>query len=238
MAEQPTSTLDVLKRELGRLKNFTDEIGRAKDSASESRDAADAAIRAAEAVHGQQKALLADLQREHKKSIDGQSELLRQNSKQWAEALDKQLQLALREYGKQTNELEKAIEALRKNGQSQGDVLTGLSDRLQVITASLTAFRDAMNAARFSDRLESIDAQQQRIHQSTEQKQTTTLERLTTLDQALARQQQYHSQRHEQLQELIAGLQQQITSLTTRSTILQVIALLGIAASLAVAILK
>lgn len=238
MAEQPTSTLDVLKRELGRLRDFTDEIGRAKDSASHSQEAANAAIRAAETVHEQQKALLADLQREHQKSIEGQSELLRKNSQQWVQSLDEQLQVALLEYGKQTTVLEQAIETLRANGQKQGDVLTGLSDRLQVITASLTAFRDAMNAARFADRLESIDAQQHEIQQSTALKQTTTLERLTALDQALGQQQQLHTQRYDQLQELVSGVQQQVASLTTRSTILQGLALAGVAALLILNLLK
>ncbi|MBH8557917.1 hypothetical protein [Hymenobacter negativus] len=163
MSDKPTSSLEILKRELSRLVSFTDTIGTAKASVLESQQAAEAAIQAAEAVHEQQKALLVDLRREHQKSIDGQSELLRNNSRQWEEALKQQLAVALQEYGKQTAQLEKVAELLRKDGQKQGDVLTGVSDRLQVITASLTAFRDAMNAARFSDRLESIGTRQESV---------------------------------------------------------------------------
>jgi hypothetical protein len=177
------SSLDTLKRELGRLSTFTDEIGKAKDSAVQSRQAAEAAIQAAEAVHAQQQALLADLQREHQKSIDGQSAILRANSEQWVRALDKQLALALESYGKQTQQLEKVATTLRTDGQKQSDVLQGMTDRLQVITASLTAFRDAMNAAKFSDRLESIDTQQQTIKVSARETHTAIVERLTALEE-------------------------------------------------------
>lgn len=221
MSNKSTSSLDILKRELSRLVSFTDTIGTAKASVLESQQAAEAAIQAAEAVHEQQKALLVDLRREHQRSIDGQSELLRTNSRQWEEALKKQLAAALQEYGKQTAELETVAEMLRKDGQKQGDVLTGVSDRLQVITASLTAFRDAMNAARFSDRLESIGTQQDVLHHTAQTSQEVLLNYFATIEQVMLRQQ-------ESVDSQLQALQQQLREVGTRNLVLQGIIAAGV----------
>lgn len=221
MSDKSTSSLDILKRELSRLVSFTDTIGTAKASVLESQQAAGAAIQAAEAVHEQQKALLVDLRREHQKSIDGQSELLRTNSRQWEEALKKQLAVALQEYGKQTAQLERVADMLRKDGQKQGDVLTGVSDRLQVITASLTAFRDAMNAARFSDQLESIGTQQEVLHHTAQTSQELLLNYFATIEQAMLRQQ-------ESVDGQLQALQQQLREVGTRNLVLQGIIAAGV----------
>jgi hypothetical protein len=231
MSDKSISSLDILKRELSRLVSFTDTIGTAKASVLESQQAAEAAIQAAEAVHEQQKALLVDLRREHQKSIDGQNELLRANSRQWEEALKKQLAVALQEYGKQTAQLERVAELLRKDGQKQGDTLTGVSDRLQVITASLTAFRDAMNAARFSDRLESIDSQQHTLNSTTQESYQTIIKQLNRLEFSLQEQGNSISGR-------LAEVQQQITALGSRNTTFQVALLLGIVTLIALHFIK
>lgn len=231
MSDKPTSSLEVLKRELNRLKSFTDTIGTAKASALESQQAAEAAIRAAEVVHEQQKALLSDLRREHQKSIDGQSELLRTNSKQWEAALKQQLTVALQEYGKQTAELEKVANTLRKDGQKHGDVLTGVSDRLQVIMGSLTAFRDAMNAARFADRLENIGTQQDVLHHTAQTSQEVMVNHFKAMEQVLLRQQ-------ESTNEQFQAVQQQLLAMGTRNLIFQGAALAGIITLLVLHFLK
>lgn len=231
MSDKPTSSLDSLKRELSRLTSFTDEIGKSKDSAEKSSKAAEVANQAAEAMHELQKALLADLRREHQKSIDGQSELLKINAKKWVEALEKQLALALQEYGKQTAQLEKVAELLRKDGQKQGDVLTGVSDRLQVITGSLTSFRDAMNAAKFSDRLESIDAQQHTLSNTAQEGHSTTLRRLNAFEQLIQQQQETTGSQ-------LAALQQQVSTLAGRNTILQTVAIVGMVVLIVLHFLK
>jgi hypothetical protein len=231
MSDKSTSSLDILKRELSRLTSFTDEIGKSKDSAVKSREAADAAIKAAEAVHEQQKALLADLRREHQKSIDGQSELLRNNSQKWVEALEKQLAVALQEYGKQTAQLETVAESLRKDGQKQGDVLTTVSDRLQVITGSLTAFRDAMNAAKFSDRLESIDSHQHALNSTAQESHQNIVNRLNAFELLIQKQEANTNNQ-------LAEVQQQIAALGSRNTIFQALLLLGIATLIALHFIK
>lgn len=231
MSDKPTSSLDTLKRELSRLTNFTDTIGTAKSSAIESQKAAEAAIRAAEKVHEQQKALLEDLRREHQKSIDGQSELLRTNSQQWAEALQKQLAVALQEYGKQTAQLEKVAELLRKDGQKQGDTLTGVSDRLQVITGSLTAFRDAMNAARFSDRLESIDSKQHVLGTTAQESHKTVVSQLKAFEQTLQKQEENFSSQ-------LVTVQQQVASLSSRNTLMQAVLVGGVVTLIVLHFLK
>lgn len=231
MSDKSTSSLDILKRELSRLVSFTDTIGTAKASVLESQQAAGAAIQAAEAVHEQQKALLVDLRREHQKSIDGQSELLRTNSRQWEEALKEQLAVALQEYGKQTAQLEKVAEILRKDGQKHGDVLTGVSDRLQVIMGSLTAFRDAMNAARFADRLENIGTQQDVLHHTAQAGQEVLVNHFAALEQSLLRQQ-------ESIDGQFQAMQQQLRDIGTRNLILQGIIIVGIGALLALHFIK
>jgi len=231
MSDKPTSSLDTLKRELSRLTSFTDEIGKSKDSAVKSREAADAAIKAAEAVHEQQKALLADLRHEHQKSIDGQSELLRNNSQKWVEALEKQLAVALQEYGKQTAQLEKVAELLRKDGQKQGDVLTGVSDRLQVITGSLTAFRDAMNAAKFSDRLESIDSHQHTLSSTAQESHKAVVNRLNAFELLVQQQEANVSSK-------LDAIQSQVTTSGSRNTIFQAALLLGVIALIVLHFIK
>lgn len=231
MSDKSTSSLDILKRELSRLKSFTDTIGTAKASAVESQEAAEAAIRAAEVVHEQQKALLGDLQREHQKSIDGQSELLRTNSRQWEAALKEQLAVALEEYGKQTAELEKVAATLRQDGQKHGDVLTGVSDRLQVIMGSLTAFRDAMNAARFADRLENIGTQQDVLHHTAQASQQVLVNHFATLEQSLLRQQ-------ESVDGQLQAVQQQLRDVSTRNLLVQGIIAAGVIALLVLHFIK
>lgn len=231
MADTPTSSLEILKRELSRLVSFTDTIGTAKDSALESQNAAKAAIEAASKVHEQQKALLADLQREHQKSIDGQAALLRTNSQQWEEALQKQLAVALQEYGKQTEHLDKVAGQLRKDGQKQSDALSGVSDRLQVITASLTAFRDAMNAARFADRLENIGTQQDVLHKHAEAGQTSLLKQFTKLEELIIQQ---GISTDNQLQEI----RQKVASLGKQNLVLQAGIAIGIVTLIVLHFLK
>lgn len=86
------------------------------------------------------------------------------------------------QFNAQMLELDKVTTSFDGSVGKQIDVLTSVTDRLQVIAGSLTAFRDAMNAAKFTDRLEEINGQQQKLHALTETNQATVLSRLAILD--------------------------------------------------------
>jgi len=139
------------------------------------RQGAESAAKALQQVLEEQPRILATITAQHEQAGGSQTDLLRQSFQSAATSLDEQFTARMRELQQGKQDFEVAVG-------KQLDVFTSISDRLQVISASLTAFRDAMNAAKFTDRLESLADQQNRLLSLTEAQQTALLERLTALD--------------------------------------------------------
>ena len=100
--------------------------------------------------------LLAEINEQHKRGLSEQQEILHKASQAWATLLNQQMQTELKL-------LHQAIEALQKNTRSQHDELSAVTNQLQVATGRITAFAEAMNAAKFLTKLEGIESRQQEI---------------------------------------------------------------------------
>ena len=98
--------------------------------------------------------LLAAIGEQHKRGLSEQQEVLQKASQAWATLLNQQMQTELKL-------LHQAIEALQKNTRTQLDELSAVTKQLQVATGRITAFAEAMNAAKFLTKLEGIEARQQ-----------------------------------------------------------------------------
>jgi hypothetical protein len=139
------------------------------------RQGAEIAAKALQQVLEEQPRILATITAQHEQAGGSQTDLLRQSIQGAAASLDEQFTARMRELQQGKNGFDAAVG-------KQLDVFTSISDRLQVISASLTAFRDAMNAAKFTDRLESLADQQERLRSLSEAHQTALLEHLAALD--------------------------------------------------------
>jgi hemoglobin-like flavoprotein len=139
------------------------------------RQGAEIAAKALQQVLEEQPRILATITAQHKQAGGSQTDLLRQSIESAATSLEEQFTARMGELKQGKNDFDAAIG-------KQLDVFTSISDRLQVISASLTAFRDAMNAAKFTDRLESLADQQERLRSLSEAHQIALLERLAALD--------------------------------------------------------
>jgi type I site-specific restriction endonuclease len=139
------------------------------------RQGAETAAKALQQVLEEQPRILATITAQHEQAGGSQTDLLRETIQHAATSLNEQFTARMHELQQGKTDFETAIG-------KQLDVFTSIADRLQVISASLTAFRDAMNAAKFTDRLESLAAQQERLLSLSEAHQTALLERLAGLD--------------------------------------------------------
>lgn len=104
----------------------------------------------------QQPLLLAEIGEQHKRSLNEQQEVLQEASQAWATLLNQQMETELKL-------LRQAIETLQKNTRSQHDELSAVTNQLQVATGRITAFAEAMNAAKFLTKLENIESRQQEV---------------------------------------------------------------------------
>lgn len=100
--------------------------------------------------------LLAEIGEQHKRGLSEQQEVLQKASQAWATLLNQQMQTELKL-------LHQAIEALQRNTRSQHDELSAVTNQLQVATGRITAFAEAMNAAKFLTKLEGIESRQQEV---------------------------------------------------------------------------
>lgn len=100
--------------------------------------------------------LLAEISEQHKRGLSEQQEILHKASQAWATLLNQQMQTELKL-------LHQAIETLQKNTRSQHDELSAVTNQLQVATGRITAFAEAMNAAKFLTKLEGIESRQQEV---------------------------------------------------------------------------
>ena len=100
--------------------------------------------------------LLAEINEQHKRGLSEQQEILHKATQAWATLLNQQMQTELKL-------LHQAIEALQKNTRSQHDELSAVTNQLQVATGRITAFAEAMNAAKFLTKLEGIESRQQEV---------------------------------------------------------------------------
>jgi hypothetical protein len=100
--------------------------------------------------------LLAEISEQHKRSLSEQQEVLQMASQAWATLLNQQMQTELKL-------LHQAIETLQNNTRTQHDELSAVTNQLQVATGRITAFSEAMNAAKFLTKLEGIESRQQEV---------------------------------------------------------------------------
>ncbi len=139
------------------------------------RQGAETAAKVLQQVLEEQPHILATITAQYKQEGSSQTDLLRQRIGESTAFLTEQVASQI---GK-LNQVKKDFDvAVRK----QIDVLTSITDRLQVISGSLTAFRDAMNAARFTDHLEELDSKQEKLVVLTAQNHTSLLNRLEVLE--------------------------------------------------------
>jgi hypothetical protein len=170
------------------------------------RQGTETAAKALQLILEEQPRILATITAQHEQAGGSQTALLRESIQDGAAALDQQFSLRMHELQQSKSDFEAAIG-------KQLDVFTSISDRLQVISASLTAFRDAMNAARFTDRLESLATQQDKLYALSEAHQAALLERLASLDSI-----QQHSEH----------MNTSLNSLKSQNTLLQAVIIGGI----------
>jgi hypothetical protein len=180
------------------------------------RQGTETAAKALQQVLEEQPRILATITAQHEQAGGSQTALLRESIQNGAASLDEQFSVRMRELQQSKNDFEAAII-------KQLDVFTSISDRLQVISASLTAFRDAMNAARFTDRLELLATQQNKLYALSEVHQTALLERLTTLDS---------------IQQQSEHVSRSISSLKSQNTLLQAVIIGGILVLVALHFIK
>ncbi|OUJ69947.1 SPOR domain-containing protein [Hymenobacter crusticola] len=104
----------------------------------------------------QQPQLLAEIGEQHRRGLNEQQEVLQKASQAWATLLHQQMQTELKL-------LHQTIETLQKNTRTQHDELSAITNQLQVATGRITAFAEAMNAAKFLTKLEGIESYQQEV---------------------------------------------------------------------------
>ncbi|MBG8553987.1 hypothetical protein [Hymenobacter guriensis] len=138
------------------------------------RDGAESTVKALQSVVEEQPRILSTIRAQHEQGVGAQTDLLRKTISESASKLNDQ-------FGSQMDQLQKVKQDFTSSVGKQLDGLTAITDRLQVISASLTAFRDSMNAAKFSDRLESIESQQINILKSISEGQSHMLNRIQSL---------------------------------------------------------
>lgn len=119
--------------------------------------------------------LLTEISEQHKRGLSEQQEILHKASQAWATLLNQQMQTELRL-------LHQAIETLQKNIRSQHDELSAVTNQLQVATGRITAFAEAMNAAKFLIKLEGIESRQQEILSSITTSNKVTVSALGKLE--------------------------------------------------------
>lgn len=104
----------------------------------------------------QQPLILAAIGEQHKRGLTEQQTVLQKAAQAWATLLNQQMQTELKL-------LHVAIETLQKNTRSQHNELSSVTNQLQVATGRITAFAEAMNAAKFLTKLEGIESRQQEV---------------------------------------------------------------------------
>lgn len=159
--QQAAATQELLTKELGTL-----------------RQGAEKTVKALQRVVDEQPQILSSIQAHHAQGINTQTDLLRKTINESTNKLNEQ-------FSSQMDQLEKVKQDFNTSVGKQLDGLTAITDRLQVISASLTAFRDAMNAARFTDRLESIENQQANILKRIDEGQNYTQNKIQSFTDIL-----------------------------------------------------
>ncbi|GGG35467.1 hypothetical protein [Hymenobacter glacieicola] len=138
------------------------------------RQGAEATVQALQQALAEQPRILAGITAQHEQGVTTQTDFVRQTLTESAAALDTQ-------FTAQIQELHQAKQDFTSSVGKQLDGLTSITDRLQVISASLTAFRDSMNAAKFADRLELIEDQQVNILKRISESQNHTQNTIQSL---------------------------------------------------------
>jgi hypothetical protein len=197
--QQATDAQDIIRQELSGLR-----LG------------AETAAKALQQVLEEQPHILATITAQHKQEGSSQTDLLRQRIGESTAFLTEQV-------ANQIGKIEQVKRDFDVAVRKQVGVLTSITDRLQVISGSLTAFRDAMNASRFTDRLEELDSKQERLVILTAQNHTSLLSRLEVL---------------ESIQQHGVETNTALAALKSQNLILQAVIAVGIVALLALHFIK
>ena len=180
------------------------------------RQGAETAAKVLQQVLEEQPQILATITAQHKQEGSSQTDLVRQRIAESTALLNEQVATQMGKLDQVKKDFDVAV-------RKQLDVLTSITDRLQVISGSLTAFRDAMNAARFTDRLEELDSKQERLIVLTEKNHTGLLSRLEVL---------------ESIQQQGAEMHTTLAALKSQNLLLQAVIAIGIVALLALHFIK
>jgi hypothetical protein len=180
------------------------------------RQGAETAAKVLQQVLEEQPQILATITAQHKQEGSSQTDLVRQRIAESTALLNEQVATQMGKLDQVKKDFDVAV-------RKQLDVLTSITDRLQVISGSLTAFRDAMNAAKFTDRLEELDSKQERLVVLTEKNHTGLLSRLEVL---------------ESIQQHGAEMHTTLTALKSQNLLLQAVIAIGIVALLALHFIK
>ena len=123
----------------------------------------------------EQPPLLAAIKEQHTKGVDFQKSELQKAAKAWADLLHQQMQSELQA-------LRQVIDTLQANTRQQHDDLSAITNQLQVATGRITAFAEAMNAAKFLTKLESLEAGQRAAGSALDKVSQDTATALQRLD--------------------------------------------------------
>ncbi|MFD1874337.1 hypothetical protein [Hymenobacter bucti] len=180
------------------------------------RQGAETAAKVLQQVLEEQPHILATITAQYKQEGSSQTDLVRQRIGESTAFLSEQVAAQIGKLDQVKKDFDVAV-------RKQLDVLTSITDRLQVISGSLTAFRDAMNAARFTDRLEELDSKQERLVILTAQNHTSLLSRLEVL---------------ESIQQHGTEMNTTLAALKSQNLLLQAVIAIGIVALLALHFIK
>lgn len=199
----------------------------------------------------QQPPLLAAIKEQHEQGVVSQKNDLQKAAQAWADLLHQQMQTELKA-------LRQAIEMLQGNTRRQHDDLSAITNQLQVATGRITAFAEAMNAAKFLTKLENLETGQREVGQALEkadksasaglqkivsqaqgyQQQTTdslqdTTNRLAELTAQVQQSDAEHSRQQAELVEALATATAQNQATSRQLRLLQIVSLVVSAATAA-----
>lgn len=100
--------------------------------------------------------LLAAIGEQHLVGMNKQQEMMQRAAQAWADSLHQQMQTELKL-------VRQVTETYQKNARQQHDEFSAVANQLQIVTGRVTAFSEVMNAANFTTKLASLDAQQQKV---------------------------------------------------------------------------
>ncbi len=137
----------------------------AEQQLAQTRQATQAAQATSKELLTQHPLVLAAIRTQHRESVMTQTTELQKSAQAWASLLHQQMQAELAA-------LRQVTETLHGNMRQQHGDLSAITDQLQIATGRITAFAEALNAARFLTKLEGLETGQREARQALHQLDT------------------------------------------------------------------